>query len=97
MLAEVRLTVTLRKGVVITGPRILAAPDAQGRREWVTVGLGPTLDAAAVMAVSAMLDLMEEQLRLPRPECLALAGSRVDLRVTQMVNPMKGVHALLRT
>ena len=29
-------------------------------------------------------------------ECLALASVAVDLRVTQIVNQVKGVHAVLR-
>jgi acetamidase/formamidase len=60
-----------------------------------TLGFGPTLDEAAAMATSGMLDLMESQLALTRTECLALASSRVSLRVTQLVNPAKGVHAVL--
>jgi acetamidase/formamidase len=43
-----------------------------------------------------MLDLMERELGAPRRECLALASVVVDLRVTQVVNQVKGVHAVLR-
>jgi len=43
-----------------------------------------------------MLDLMEQELGAPRPECLALASVAVDLRVTQVVNEVKGIHAVLR-
>jgi acetamidase/formamidase len=43
-----------------------------------------------------MLDLMERELDAPRPECIALASVAVDLRVTQVVNQVKGVHAVLR-
>jgi len=43
-----------------------------------------------------MLDLMERELRVPRAECLALASVAVDVRVTQIVNQVKGVHAVLR-
>jgi acetamidase/formamidase len=43
-----------------------------------------------------MLDLMERELALSRPEALALASVSVDLRVTQVVNGAKGVHAILR-
>jgi len=96
MLEALELTITLRRGMRINGPRIHAAPDANGRRRWITLGFGATLDGAASSAASSMLDLMEEQLGLPRAECVALASSCVDLRVTQMVNPVKGVHAVLR-
>jgi acetamidase/formamidase len=43
-----------------------------------------------------MLDLMEIELGVSRPEALALASVSVDLHVTQVVNEVKGVHAILR-
>jgi acetamidase/formamidase len=43
-----------------------------------------------------MLDLMERELAVSRAEALALASVAVDLRVTQVVNEVKGVHAMLR-
>lgn len=87
---DVQLKLTLRRDMPITGPRI------RTREGWVTLGFGETLDAAAGIAASAMLDLMIAQLHISRAEAAALASSRVDLRITQMVNPLKGVHAVLR-
>jgi acetamidase/formamidase len=43
-----------------------------------------------------MLDLMERERGLDRKRALALASVVVDLRVTQVVNAAKGVHAVLR-
>ena len=44
-----------------------------------------------------MLDLMERELGIAaRASALALASVAVDLRVTQVVNGVKGVHAILR-
>ncbi len=42
-----------------------------------------------------MLDLMGELFGLDRHRALALASVAVDLRITQVVNDAKGVHALL--
>jgi len=42
-----------------------------------------------------MLDLMERELAIGRKEVLALASIAVDLRITQLVNPARGVHAVL--
>jgi len=42
-----------------------------------------------------MLDLMGEQYGMGRGEALAMAGIAVDLRVTQIVNGVKGVHAVI--
>jgi acetamidase/formamidase len=46
--------------------------------------------------MATMLDLMERELGLGRKHALALASVAVDLRVTQIVNVTKGVHAVLR-
>ena len=53
-------------------------------------------DAAAALATTTMLDLMERELAISRHEALALASVSVDLHVTQVVNVAKGVHAILR-
>jgi acetamidase/formamidase len=39
---------------------------------------------------------MERELDASRREALALASVAVDLHVTQVVNDVKGVHAVLR-
>ena len=46
--------------------------------------------------LATMLDLMERELGLDRSYALALSSVVVDLRVTQIVNGVKGVHAVLR-
>ncbi len=47
------------------------------------------------IALEAMLDLMGERHGLDRGEALALASLVVDLRITQVVNGVQGVHAVL--
>jgi acetamidase/formamidase len=42
-----------------------------------------------------MLNVMGELYGLRAKEALALAGLVVDLRITQIVNGVKGVHAVL--
>lgn len=86
--ADLRLT--LHKGLHLRGPRI-RTPGA-----WITLGFGRTLDEAAAQAASSMLDMMAANLSLPRSDALALASSLVSLRITQLVNPLVGVHAILR-
>ena len=47
------------------------------------------------MATDGMLELMGRELGLERRDALALASVVVDLRVTQLVNGVLGVHAVL--
>ena len=71
-------------------------PDRAHRRRVARVRLRRDLDVAADQAIETMLDLMEVELAIPRPEACALASVAVDLHVTQVVNDVKGVHAILR-
>jgi acetamidase/formamidase len=74
----------------------LATPIAKTLAGWITLGLGATLDDAAYSAVDAMLQLLGRERGLSRRDALAVASIEVDLRVTQMVNQVVGVHALWR-
>jgi acetamidase/formamidase len=74
----------------------LATPIARTRDSWLVFGLGESLDEAAGNAVEGMLLLMERELGLERRDALALASLVVDLRITQVVNGVQGVHAVLR-
>jgi len=74
----------------------LEAPVARIDEAWVTFGLDEDLDEAAALAVDGMLALMAREHGLERRDALALASIVVDLRVTQLVNGVRGVHALLR-
>lgn len=72
-----------------------STPRARTPAGWVTFGFDADLNKAMVEALNAMLDLMCEQLDLPRVEATALASVVVDLRITQVVNQVCGVHAVL--
>jgi acetamidase/formamidase len=84
-----RLTLTVRDELRLGNP-IAWTPDA-----WLTFGFDEDLDEAAAQAVDAMLELMGREHSLERREALALASVVVDLRVTQMVNGVRGIHARL--
>ncbi len=66
------------------------------RSAWLTFGFDETLGGAAQIAVDAMIALMQRELDLGHGDALALASVGVDLRVTQLVNGLVGVHAVLR-
>jgi acetamidase/formamidase len=76
--------------------RELRSPIARTADSWLAFGFDEDLDVAAEQATETMLDLMECELGASRREALALASVAVDLRVTQVVNEVKGVHAVLR-
>ncbi len=73
----------------------LTAPRAQTPAGWLTLGFDPDLNEAALIAMNGMLDLLAELHGLQRAEALALASAVVDLRVTQVCNGVRGVHAVL--
>jgi acetamidase/formamidase len=62
---------------------------------WLTFGFDEDLDEAAAQATDGMLELMGREHGIERREALALASVVVDLRVTQLVNGVLGVHARL--
>jgi acetamidase/formamidase len=88
-LERARLTVSVRDDLTLSTP-IARTDDA-----WLTFGFDEDLDEAAAIAIAAMLELMAREHALERREALALASVVVDLRVTQMVNGVRGVHAVL--
>jgi acetamidase/formamidase len=73
----------------------LRSPIARTADGWIAFGFDEDLDLAAEAAMATMLDLMERELDLDRSYALALSSVAVDLRVTQIVNGVKGVHAVL--
>ncbi len=83
------LTFILHPDLTITTPR------ARADKGWLTFGFDEDLDEAMAIALDAMLTLMNEKLGVPRREAMALASVVVDLRVTQVVNTVRGVHAVL--
>ena len=74
----------------------LRAPIARTSGSWIAFGFDEDLDLAAEQAIGTMLDLMERELDVDRKYAIALGSVAVDLRVTQIVNGVKGVHAVLR-
>jgi acetamidase/formamidase len=84
------LTLDLRGDLELDWP-MAWTPEA-----WIAFGFDADLDEAATKATSGMLDLIQREHGLGRPDALALASVVVDLRVTQVVNGIKGVHAVLR-
>lgn len=73
----------------------LTTPRAHTPAGWITFGLHEDLDEAAVIALDAMLEFLGQYYGLKRHLALGLTSVVVDLRITQMVNGTRGVHAVL--
>ena len=71
-------------------------PTARVEGAWLTFGFDEHLGLAAKVAADGMISLMRREHDLEAEEALALASVVVDLRVTQVVNGVLGVHAVLR-
>ncbi|WP_251034835.1 acetamidase/formamidase family protein [Paenibacillus polymyxa] len=74
---------------------ILTNPHAHTPSGWITFGFHEDLNEATVQALDGMLNLMGELYGLDRVEAIALGSAVIDLRITQIVNGVKGVHAVL--
>ena len=90
---EVPMTADLTIDLVENMP--ISAPIANTPAGWVTMGFDADLTQATVSALNSMLDLLGRQYGLSRLDALALASVCVDMRITQMVNQVRGVHAVL--
>jgi acetamidase/formamidase len=73
----------------------LKMPLAKTPAGWITFGFNEDLDLAAAQALNGMVEFIQELHKIEKAEALALASLVVDLRVTQVVNGAKGVHAVL--
>ncbi|GGH60383.1 acetamidase [Paenibacillus silvae] len=85
----VDITVNVIDDMPLTNPR------AHTPTGWITFGFHEDLNEATVQALDGMLNLMGELYGLQRVEAIALGSAVVDLRITQIVNGVKGVHAFL--
>ncbi|WP_145412748.1 acetamidase/formamidase family protein [Paenibacillus xylanexedens] len=85
----VDITVNVIDDIKLTNPR------AHTPSGWITFGFDEDLNEATVQALDGMLGLMGELYGLERVEAIALGSAVVDLRITQIVNGVKGVHAFL--
>ena len=86
---EARLRLTLRQ------ERSLSLPRAETPTHLIFMGLDPILDNAASEALRQALGFLVEEKGMGRADAYTLCSLALDLRVTQLVNGTKGVHAML--
>jgi acetamidase/formamidase len=80
---------TLRKDMKIDLPR------AETPTHLITMGFDEDLDDAAKTALRQMIILIGERMGLGREDAYMFCSLAVDMRVTQLVDGNKGIHAML--
>jgi acetamidase/formamidase len=73
----------------------LSMPRAKTSEGWLTFGVHENLEEAMYIALEGMVQMIQEMHQVGRTDALALASVSVDLRITQIVNGVRGVHAVL--
>jgi acetamidase/formamidase len=86
---EVELEFRLRPDLHLSMPR------ARTAKGWLTFGFDRDLNQAWMIAAREMVLLIQELHGLSAKEALSLAGLVAHLSITQAVNGVRGVHALL--
>jgi acetamidase/formamidase len=90
---ETSLTGTFRFELIKGKP--LAWPRAETPTHWITLGLHENLEEAMKMAIRDCIDFLCEKQGLTRVDAYALASIAVDFEVTQVVDGVKGIHAMI--
>ena len=75
--------------------RRLNLPRAETPTHFITMAFDIDLDTAAKQAVREMIDMLGEKAGLSREDAYALMSLACDVRITQLVNINKGVHAMI--
>ena len=70
-------------------------PRAETPTHLIAFGLDPDLDDAAKQALKQMIEWIMALTGIPKDEAYALCSFACDLHVTQTVNNVKGVHAMI--
>ncbi len=73
----------------------LAHPRAETASHHILMGFDPLIDNAAKFALRETIGFLGEERGMSREDAYTLCSLAVDLRVTQIVNGTKGVHAML--
>jgi acetamidase/formamidase len=71
-------------------------PRAETSTHYITFGLDTDLDDAARQALKEMIDWIVSMTGIHKDEAYAMCSFAGDLHVTQTVNNVKGVHAMIQ-
>jgi len=70
-------------------------PVAETPTHWITVGLDKDLNTAMTLAARNAIDFLSNRAKLTREDAYALCSIAASFRVTQVVDIVRGVHAMI--
>ena len=85
----------LRIQVVLHKQKKFAWPVAETETHWITLGLDKDLNAAMTLAARNAINFLAAHADLTKLDAYALCSIGVSFRVTQVVDIVRGVHALI--
>jgi acetamidase/formamidase len=85
----------LRIQVVLHKQKNFAWPVAETETHWITLGLDKDLNVAMTLAARNAIDFLATRARMTKLDAYALCSIAVSFRVTQVVDIVRGVHALI--
>jgi len=86
---EVQIQVFLHK------QKSLAWPVAETQSHWIIIGLDKDLNTAMMLAARNTIKFLATQAKITELDAYALCSIAVSFRVTQVVDIVRGVHALI--
>jgi acetamidase/formamidase len=85
----------LRIQVILHKQKNLAWPVAETDSHWIIIGLDKDLNAAMTLAAQNATKFLAARARISALDAYALCSVAVSFRVTQVVDIVRGVHALI--
>jgi acetamidase/formamidase len=85
----------LRIQVVLHKQKNFAWPVAETATHWITLGLDKDLNVAMVLAARNAINFLVARADLTKLDAYALCSIAVSFRVTQVVDTVRGVHAMI--
>ena len=81
--------------VLLHKQKNLAWPVAETDTHWIIIGLDKDLHAAMTLAARNAIKFLAAQAKITELDAYALCSIAVSFRVTQVVDIVRGVHALI--
>ena len=81
--------------VVLHKRKDLGWPVAETDKHWIVMGLDKDLNAAMILAARNAIKFLAVKANISQLDAYALCSIAVSFRVTQVVDIVRGVHALI--